>query len=66
MLSRRGRPWELQVFGSGTGARHSFTNPAQALNPNPSFGYDARADRASWAAAKVLLSEVLEDNRGRA
>ena len=39
-------------------SRHSFTNPAQALNENPAFSYDARADAASWAAARELLADA--------
>jgi dienelactone hydrolase len=58
VLNERGCRFELQIFGSAGGAKHAFTNPAQALNENPSFGYDARADRAAWAAAKELLAEV--------
>lgn len=59
VLTDRRCPWTLQSFGPATGAKHSFTNPAQTLNDNPSFGYDAHADRASWAATKAFLEDVL-------
>lgn len=60
VLTAKGCMWDLQRFGVATGVKHGFTNPAQALNPNPIFGYgDGHADRASWAAAKALLEEVL-------
>ena len=63
VLDTRGCRWELQTFGSAGGAKHAFTNPAQALNENPSFGYDARADRASWAAARDFLADVFEEQQ---
>ena len=50
--------WSLLRFG---GVRHGFTNPAQALNPaQESFGYDAEAAAASWAAAGELLRANFE------
>ncbi|CAL1160310.1 unnamed protein product [Cladocopium goreaui] len=48
--------WDMLVLG---GVRHGFTNPAQALNPNPAFGYSARAASVSWKAAEDLLAESL-------
>ena len=41
------------------GAKHGFTNPAQDFNPNPSFGFDAKAASASWTAACNLLQSQL-------
>ena len=48
---------ELRRFG---GVRHAFTNPAQALNPNPAFGYDAAAAADSWDLATRFLRRVLD------
>ena len=56
-LDAAGATYELQLYGGG--ARHGFSNPAQALNPRPAFGYDARACRASWDAATRVLGEEL-------
>lgn len=58
-LRELGANWSALVFGGG--ALHSFTNPAQALNPAPQFGYDERAARDSWRATKVLLTETLTE-----
>jgi dienelactone hydrolase len=42
------------------GARHGFSNPAQAFNANQaSFGYDADAALKSWRQAMALLSRRL-------
>ena len=49
--------WSLACFG---GVKHAFTNPAQALNPNPNFGYDAHAANRSWDAARALLCKELQ------
>jgi dienelactone hydrolase len=43
-------------FHSYSGVRHGFTNPSPALNP--AVGYDASADRQSWAAMFELFDEV--------
>ncbi|CAJ1447489.1 unnamed protein product [Effrenium voratum] len=55
-LRESGARWDMLVFGK---VRHGFTNPAQALNTNPAFGYDERAARLSWKATQDLLEEVL-------
>ena len=57
-LNARGCKWELQTFGPGGGAKHGFTNPAQVLNEKPQFGYDMRAERASWLTAKDFLENA--------
>jgi dienelactone hydrolase len=42
------------------GARHGFTNPAQAYHADQkSFGYDAEAARKSWRQAMALLNRRL-------
>jgi len=44
-------------FHSYSGVKHGFTNPGPATNP--ATGYDASADRQSWAAMHGLFDEVL-------
>lgn len=56
-LGGLGVRWDLHSYGGG--ALHGFTNPAQALNEKPQFGYDAHAAGASWAAAMYFLERVL-------
>ena len=46
--------WHFHAY---SGVKHGFTNPAH--NPNPATGYDASADRQSWAAMLELFDEVL-------
>jgi dienelactone hydrolase len=43
-------------FHSYSGVKHGFTNPAPT--DNPATGYDASADRHSWAAMLELFDEV--------
>ena len=43
-------------FHSYSGVKHGFTNPAPT--ENPATGYDASADRQSWAAMLELFDEV--------
>jgi len=44
-------------FHSYSGVKHGFTNP-HAPPDNPAVGYDASADRQSWAAMFELFDEV--------
>jgi dienelactone hydrolase len=44
-------------FHSYAGVKHGFTNPAPT--ENPATGYDASADRQSWAAMHSLFDEIL-------
>ncbi len=53
-MDHAGANWH---FHSYAGVRHGFTNPAPTQNP--ATGYDASADRQSWAAMYSLLDEVL-------
>lgn len=53
-MDAAGADWH---FHSYAGVKHGFTNPAP--NPNPATGYDASADRQSWAAMNSLFDEVL-------
>ena len=58
-LRDAGARWSLLQFG---GVRHGFTNPAQALNPAAeSFGYDAEAAEAAWAATMEMLGRSFEE-----
>jgi len=43
-------------FHSYSGVKHGFTNPG--TGSNPAVGYDASADRQSWAAMFELFDEV--------
>jgi dienelactone hydrolase len=44
-------------FHSYSGVKHGFTNPHSPPD-NPNVGYDASADRQSWAAMFELFDEV--------
>ncbi|WP_225207130.1 dienelactone hydrolase family protein [Novosphingobium huizhouense] len=46
-------------FHSYAGVRHGFTDPGSDARGVPAIGYDASADRQSWAALMSLLDEVL-------
>jgi dienelactone hydrolase len=52
-MDQAGANWH---FHSYSGVKHGFTNPGPALNP--AVGYDASADRQSWAAMFELFDEV--------
>lgn len=52
-MDAAGADWH---FHSYSGVKHGFTNPGPALNP--AVGYDASADRQSWAAMFELFDEV--------
>jgi dienelactone hydrolase len=53
-MDHAGADWH---FHSYAGVKHGFTNPAPT--ENPATGYDASADRQSWAAMYSLFDEVL-------
>ncbi|BEV00789.1 dienelactone hydrolase family protein [Novosphingobium olei] len=46
-------------FHSYAGVKHGFTDPGSDARGLPAIGYDASADRQSWAALTSLLDEVL-------
>lgn len=46
--------WHFHAY---SGVKHGFTNPFPT--ENPATGYDASADRQSWAAMLELFDEVL-------
>eukprot|EP00525_Craspedostauros_australis_P001301 CAMPEP_0198129816 /NCGR_PEP_ID=MMETSP1442-20131203/52556_1 /TAXON_ID= /ORGANISM="Craspedostauros australis, Strain CCMP3328" /LENGTH=340 /DNA_ID=CAMNT_0043790287 /DNA_START=287 /DNA_END=1309 /DNA_ORIENTATION=+ len=39
-------------------AMHGYTNPAQDLNPNPSFAYQAEGANRAWADAVEVLKSI--------
>ncbi|QGN53540.1 dienelactone hydrolase family protein [Novosphingobium sp. Gsoil 351] len=48
--------WHLHVYAS---VKHGFTDPEADSHGLPALGYDASADRQSWAAMLGLLSEIV-------
>lgn len=52
-----GADWQLHVFG---GVGHSFTNKAADALSIPGFGYNAAADRRSWALMRATLEEAFQ------
>ena len=48
-------------FHSYSGVRHGFTDPGSDARGLPAVGYDASADRQSWAALMGLFDEVLNE-----
>ena len=45
-------------FHSYAGVKHGFTDPGSDARGMPAIGYDASADRQSWAALNALLDEL--------
>jgi len=45
-------------FHSYAGVKHGFTDPGSDARGMPAIGYDASADRQSWAALNGLLDEI--------
>jgi dienelactone hydrolase len=54
-MSRTSVDWRVHVYA---GAKHGFTNPDADNAGVPELGYDAAADRQSWAAMLRLFEEV--------
>lgn len=50
-----GADWHLHVYA---GVKHGFTDPQSDSHGLPALGYDASADRQSWAAMLSLFDEV--------
>jgi dienelactone hydrolase len=55
-MTAAGADWQMLLLG---GVGHSFTNAEVDAMNLPGFGYDARADRRSWAAMRQLFDETL-------
>lgn len=51
-----GAHWHLHAY---SGVRHGFTDPGSDARGLPAIGYDASADRQSWAAMVSLFDEIL-------
>lgn len=49
-----GADWHLHIY---SGVRHGFTDPASDTRGMAAIGYDASADRHSWAAMRLFLEE---------
>jgi dienelactone hydrolase len=54
-MDRTGANWHLHVY---SGVKHGFTDPEADSHGLPRLGYDASADRQSWAATMSLFDEV--------
>ncbi len=54
-MDRVGADWRLHVYAK---AKHGFTDPEADSHGFESLGYDASADRQSWAAMLSLFDEV--------
>jgi len=54
-MDRAGANWHLHVY---SGVKHGFTDPEADSHGLPALGYDASADRQSWAAMLSLFDEV--------
>ncbi len=54
-LTAAGADWQILGYG---GAGHGFTDASLKGSTRPGFGYDANADRRSWAAMTGFLGEV--------
>ena len=55
-MDAAGANWHLHVY---SGVKHGFTDPEADSHGLPALGYDASADRQSWAALLGLLGEVV-------
>ena len=51
-----GANWHFHSYSS---VKHGFTDPESDARGLPAIGYDASADRQSWAALMELMDEVL-------
>lgn len=51
-----GARWHFHAY---SGVKHGFTDPGSDARGLPAIGYDASADRQSWAALMALFDEVL-------
>lgn len=55
-MDRAGADWHFHAY---SGVRHGFTDPGSDARGLPAIGYDAAADKASWAATIQFLETVL-------
>lgn len=54
-MDRAGANWHLHVY---SGVKHGFTDPEADSHGIDALGYNASADRQSWAATMSLFDEV--------
>lgn len=54
-MDAAGADWHLHVYA---GVKHGFTDPEADSHGLPALGYNASADRQSWAALMSLFNEV--------
>lgn len=55
-MDRAGANWHFHAY---SGVRHGFTDPGSDARGMAAIGYDASADRQSWAAMLSLFDEAL-------
>ena len=55
-MNAAGARWHFHAY---SGVKHGFTDPESDARGLPAIGYDASADRQSWAALMAMLDEVL-------
>ncbi|WP_226017294.1 dienelactone hydrolase family protein [Novosphingobium sp. FKTRR1] len=54
-MDAAGANWHFHAY---SGVRHGFTDPGSDARGIPAIGYDASADRQSWAALTSLFDEL--------
>lgn len=54
-MDAAGANWHFHAY---SGVKHGFTDPGSDARGVPAIGYDASADRQSWAALMGLFGEV--------
>lgn len=55
-MDAAGANWHFHTY---SGVKHGFTDPGSDARGMPAIGYDASADRQSWAAMMTLFDELL-------
>jgi len=55
-MDRAGANWHFHAY---SGVRHGFTDPGSDERGMAAIGYDASADRQSWAALLAFFDEIL-------
>ena len=55
-MDAAGADWHMHIYAN---VKHGFTDPQADSHGLPALGYDASADRQSWAALLGLLEECL-------
>jgi dienelactone hydrolase len=56
-MRQAGVDWQMVIYG---GAVHSFTNPASGRDKSRGVAYDETADRRSWEAMRLFLTDTLK------